>query len=608
MPQRHLSEYEMARYILPRLDRLRRFCQKYWNAASLKKQIMGGSKGILKCLLDNFDYFVANVRIMAVCQHQHLFRLFESADSEPADHLDKVAEIMENDLSPADEPGGDDFLASVYNKVLTKLTHDGAKLLRYHELNKAKMDSPGGRMLSNPAEVAAAKEKAAAAIERSPPEVPLLPRSGPVRKRLLARMKLHFSTCIEKLEEHSSSLEEMTVLSYISQVKRNTYRAETCMLEFRNQTLTGGGTKRMELIHAVTTIRFDRARQQELSEDGLFGGWDVPGISKLPPVFQHEWQKGALVMRMRNIRERGGWLSKPNRLKKVSEHQAELFALAEAAVRKAQEAVLEKICKVKGLEKCMVGCGAQLRGLLTGEFPTYELFRTGPDTYDYSLMSRANGFTRDICNMLCKVLQTLPGELNPFLNANVQRYLEETPADGGAKFFDGLPDGATHRRCPNFANDTQGDRANSFPDTKLKAPELLRRLKLLLHAMQRASFPQTAPGSSAANVLSALLDDDDSAYEQPKATVLLRIPAAADRDRTSDDGSDAPQIELLASDSDDSDSDDELLMSDGVATELPQHDDYCDACSDEYDDCGGDCNSDDRHYPSPLDWSGGCEE
>ena len=56
MPQRHLSEYEMARYILPRLDRLRRFCQKYWNAASLKKQIMGGSKGILKCLLDNFDY------------------------------------------------------------------------------------------------------------------------------------------------------------------------------------------------------------------------------------------------------------------------------------------------------------------------------------------------------------------------------------------------------------------------------------------------------------------------------------------------------------------------------------------------------------------------
>ena len=131
MPQRHLSEYEMARYILPRLDRLHRFCQKYWNAASLKNQIMGGPTGILKCLLDNWDYFVANVRIMAVCQHQHLFRLFESADSEPADHLDKVAEIMEHDLSPADEPGADTFLASVYDKVLTKLTYDGAKLLKW---------------------------------------------------------------------------------------------------------------------------------------------------------------------------------------------------------------------------------------------------------------------------------------------------------------------------------------------------------------------------------------------------------------------------------------------------------------------------------------------
>ena len=135
-------------------------------------------------------------------------------------------------------------------------------------------------------------------VERSPPEVALLPRAGPQRKRLLARIKLHFLTAIEKLEEHSSSLDEISLLSYISDVKRNTYEAERCMWQFRTQTLTGGGTKRMELIHAVTTIRFDRSR----SKDGLFGGWDVRGISKLPPVFKHEWQKGVLVWRMRWLR------------------------------------------------------------------------------------------------------------------------------------------------------------------------------------------------------------------------------------------------------------------------------------------------------------------
>ena len=405
------------------------------------------------------------------------------------------------------------------------------------------------------AEVAAAKVEAAAMVERSPPEVALLPRAGPQRKRLLARIKLHFLTAIEKLEEHSSSLDEISLLSYISDVKRNTYEAERCMWQFRTQTLTGGGTKRMELIHAVTTIRFDRSR----SKDGLFGGWDVRGISKLPPVFKHEWQKGVLVMRMRNIRERGGWLSKPTRLKKVSEYQAELFALAEAAVRKAQEAVLKKICEVKGLEKCMVGCGAQRRSLLVAEFPTFELFRVGPDTYDFSLMSRGNGFTRAICDMLCKVLQALSGELNPFLNANVQRFLDETPADGGAKFFDGMPEGASHRRCPNFKNDAAGKNAGTFPDVKLTAVELLRRLRLLLHAMWRAGFPQTAPRSRAA----ARHADDDAtpAYEQPRATLLLRIPAAVAQDSSdgnggNDAGSDvdgdgASDDELLIDDSDD---------------------------------------------------------
>eukprot|EP01046_Picozoa_sp_COSAG06_P016976 COSAG06_NODE_1138_length_10565_cov_16.902446_7_plen_62_part_00 len=53
----------------------------------------------------------------------------------------------------------------------------------------------------------------------------------------MARLKLHFEVCIEKLEAHSDSLGKMT-LSLVSMAKRNTYFAEDCMGDFRKQTLS----------------------------------------------------------------------------------------------------------------------------------------------------------------------------------------------------------------------------------------------------------------------------------------------------------------------------------------------------------------------------------
>jgi hypothetical protein len=68
----------MARYILVRLVALKKFCEKYWNCGALKKQIMGGKDGVLKCLLDNWDYFVYNVQAMCVThRHQHAARTEE---------------------------------------------------------------------------------------------------------------------------------------------------------------------------------------------------------------------------------------------------------------------------------------------------------------------------------------------------------------------------------------------------------------------------------------------------------------------------------------------------------------------------------------------------
>ena len=122
--------------------------------------------------------------------------------------------------------------------------------------------------------------------------------------------------------------------------------------------------------------------------------------------------------------------------------------------------------------------------------------RTGRRT-DYELLSARYGFSRPVCDMLCRVLQTLPGHLDPFKNANVVAFLEQ-PAAGTDGFFAGMPEGARHDRCPSFASKSAGARQGTFPDVSVKHPEQLRWLRLLLAAMERAGFPQTAPRSRAA--------------------------------------------------------------------------------------------------------------
>ena len=117
--------------------------------------------------------------------------------------------------------------------------------------------------------------------------------------------------------------------------------------------------------------------------DGLFSGWDVPGISCKPAVMRHAWQDGALVNRMRNIPEKGGWLSRALKLQKFS------FA-ADAAARKKETLPLSRIVTVKGLQKCMVGVGERQRVILEGELPSYLPFRTGAETYDYKLLSASS--------------------------------------------------------------------------------------------------------------------------------------------------------------------------------------------------------------------------
>jgi hypothetical protein len=410
---------------------------------------------------------------------------------------------------------------------------------------------------------------------------------------MLARLKLHFDVAIKKLEEHSSSLEAMSILSYVSGAKRNTYAAEDCMGMFRKQTLCAG-MKRIELISCVVAIKLDRRRDP----DNLFAGWNVPGISRPAACMKHDWQNGVLVRRMRNIRERGGWMNKPKKLKAVGSEYARLEAKEAAARDKKEREALKAILKVD-VSQCIVGG----RSLLPAEFPTYELFRTGPRTYDFTRLSPANGFSRGVCNVLFKILQALPAHLNPFMNANVQaalRVQKTVPVDpakkptcpGVCSYFEGLPTGAPTSRSPSFTSNTQGKTANSYPDVKLKHAEVIERLRLLLRCMQTAGFPVVAERSRVATTRPGDDADAASSFVAPTPSVLLRVPAAVamhdsddadgfevlgdggsgddddDRDHSSSDESSCSDSECGASGVDDggwdsSDSDDLLYGNDG---------------------------------------------
>ena len=312
----------------------------------------------------------------------------------------------------------------------------------------------------------------------------------------MARLKLHFEVCIEKLEAHSDSLGKMTLLSLVSMAKRNTYFAEDCMGDFRNQTLSAA-MKRMELIFAICAIRLDLRRNKALNKN-LFAGWLVEGISELPQVMVHRWQYGTLVKRARNLRAR--WPTKPKKLRLVGAHLASLDAKKAAAVAAKERFALEKVLAVD-LSKTKVGLGAMERTAMSGEFPSFELFRTGPTTFDFSLLSKRRGFGRPVCDVLCRTLQVLPDELNPFLNANVLDQLDECFWTGSST-GDAAPPPvipiAMRRRCPNFKRDTKGESEGTFPDVKLSHDAVLDHLRMLLAAMQKAGFPRTAPRSRAA--------------------------------------------------------------------------------------------------------------
>jgi hypothetical protein len=584
---RHLSEYEMARYLLPRLDRLKEFCSRYWDCKALKSQILGGRKGVLRCLLDNFEYFAFNVQAMCVCHHQHLFRIFESADGLPAVHLRNMARMMEDDLAPAMEDGSDTFLENVYKVIMKRLYMSSTgdehlTVAETHELWAIALEKGDDKMLCNPAEVRRARAEARARVAANPPTTPVLPRSGERRRRMLARLRLHFDVAISKLEEHSNSLEEMTLLSYVSGAKRNTYAAENCMGMFREQTLCAG-MKRMELINCVVVVRLDRRRDP----DGLFAGWDVPGISRPAAVMQHDWQNGVLVRRMRNIREKGGWLTKKKKLKAVGSEYARLEAKEAAARDEKEREALKDILKVD-VSACVVGG----RSMMQAEFPTYELFRTGPQTYDYELLSAANGFRRPVCDVLCKVLQALPAHLNPLLNANVQAELQvmkTVPAEAKEgeeqrepkRFFDGMPAGAPTNRCPSFRRDTVGNREGTHPDVKLTHPEVMERLRLLCRCCERAGFPVAARRSLTAPRRPG--DDDAAAapFVAPTPSVLLRIPAAI-----------ALVVAVSAGDDTTVPSDSARNDQDGSSNDVALDDSSGDDCGSAGDCSDGDCSDD----------------
>jgi hypothetical protein len=362
-------------------------------------------------------------------------------------------------------------------------------------------------------EVAAARAAAKTHVDDSPPAfVNPMDTSPRRKKRMLNILRIHFETAVEKFEEHSDSLRKMSINSFVSQAKRNTYKAEDMMGKFREMTLAAA-MKRMEVIMAACMLLDDRRRRG----DGLFTGWECPGISAMSAVMRWPWMHGALVMRMRTLREKT-WLTRATKLTIEADFRQRLEDMLAAAVAAKNAHVLSKV--LSAVRSGLVMVGGVERDLSSGEFPNYEMFRTGPDTYDFLRLSAAKGYSRPMCDNLCKILQNLPGHLDPFLNINVVNYLVSSTS-----FFAGLPASATNR-CPSFKNNTKGDRQGSFPDISLKHPEVIARLRMLVRAMKEAGFPRVAPRSRRP----ARGGDATAAatqYVGPNDVPLLRIPPAA---------------------------------------------------------------------------------
>ena len=157
----------------------------------------------------------------------------------------------------------------------------------------------------------------------------------------------------------------------------------------------GGGTKRIELINAVLAVR-----PHGPPPDGR-------AVQRLGCP-RHLLQAGGDATRLAGRRARESHARHPGegRLADARVEATEVLVLAEqqgiedAAARKKETLPLSRIVTVKGLQKRMVGVGERQRVTLEGEFPSYLLFRTGAETYDYKLLSasspgcpRARGMT-----------------------------------------------------------------------------------------------------------------------------------------------------------------------------------------------------------------------
>ena len=152
--------------------------------------------------------------------------------------------------------------------------------------------------MCNPKEVAAAKVAARAAVARA--GLPAADEFQSAAARKLQRLRLYFEVTVDKFEEFSASLDEMSVNSFVTQCSRHNYAAENAMKHFRDALLKSP-TKRIEIVECYTWLKLDRFVKAK--EGKLRTGWGCPGISELPPAVT-ERDLPHISVRARNIRKR----------------------------------------------------------------------------------------------------------------------------------------------------------------------------------------------------------------------------------------------------------------------------------------------------------------
>ena len=519
---RHLSEYEVAKWLLPRLDMLKDFAAKHkeqFKVATGKGKKLGQALGEI---LEHWDFFVWDVRVMSYVYERWLFPLFVSADKNTTEvHL---AYVQQMDRKLETEMGDAAAMKTAFTETMEELDRQAAEQQEYWKIAAERFEN-ATKELCNPAQRDAAWAQARRIVANDPPGPQDDWPTGIVTRRKHQRLYISYEATRLKFKEFSASLTGVTVNSFVSQIQRHNYGAENAMKHFRDALLKSP-TKRIELCEVYTWVKLDRFCKG--LKGSLRAGWGCPGITE--PAVQPT-DRLHLSTRARNVQVKL-WKRRAQKRKQRRQYakkvEAELVAAIAKATATSRRRIVRKVRRWAGVSVFKagpwIGRGADRRRLAVPEVPTYNM---------HMAITKAGGWTGAFCENFCRLINLLPPEESPF-----PQCAKDLVAIG---VYNGLS-AAQHRSLianrllPIGAANTAGTRQGTVPDVKRSHAVKLGVCHDIMRVCAKHQWPRAQPR---ARRPTRFHDDDSDSDEEGSggAEVWLRVDLGSDEESDDDSSS-----------------------------------------------------------------------